>query len=401
MAKKIINALPPGTSLQNGKYIIQKALCQCSYEITYLGKTKFEAKCSLGTYWADTKVVIKELFLKDHNARQGTSVSCCGSLYYHYRWRFWNEARLHCYFQHKNIVEYLKPFEDNNTVYYVMEYNDDDIPPFWLISRKVSDATNNIVLKFKVPKTIDLYETVETVLRKISIMGVDKSDQDRQERKKENELFVFKYNVYGRWKDEEVKQDDTETSSEASVFSTTDTIAGHEYVDLGLSVMWATCNVGANSPEGYGSYFAWGETTKKETYTDLNSKTYRMNLGDISGNPSYDAARANWGSTWRMPTKDEFQELVDNCDWMLTTLNGKEGYRVMSKKNSNSIFLPATNRRRSLSFCLHGKRGNYWSSTPHESDADHAYYLNFSSKVQRIIWRFCRYNGYSVRPVSE
>ena len=394
MAKKIINALPPGTTLQNGKYIIQKALCQCSYEITYLGKAKLETKCSLGSYWVDTKVVIEELFLKDHSVRQGTSVSCCkDSLYLDYNSKFWNEGQRHCNFPNK-------PFAENNTVYYVMTYNDDDIPQFWLISRKVSDATNNMVLKFKVLKTIDIYETVEPVLRKISIMGLNRSDQGRQEWGKEVELSVLKYNVYNRWADRVIRQDDTETSSEASVSSATGTIGGHGYVDLGLSVKWATCNVGANSPEGIGSHFAWGEITKKETYTDLNSKTYGMNLGDISGNPSYDAARANWGSTWRMPTKDEFQELVDNCDWRLTTLNGKKGHKVTSKKNNNSIFLPPTGYRDDSSLMTDGENGAFWTSTPNEQYANSPYGLRFYSRLHDVSG-YPSFYGHSVRPVSE
>ena len=135
------------------------------------------------------------------------------------------------------------------------------------------------------------------------------------------------------------------SSSSVSVSSATGTIGGYGYVDLGLSVKWATCNVGAKSPEDYGSYFAWGETTKKDTYTKENSKTKGKSFGDISGNSAYDAARANWGSTWRLPTKAECQELIDNCTWTLTTYNGKKGYKVVSKKNNNSIFLPAAGGR--------------------------------------------------------
>ncbi len=80
---------------------------------------------------------------------------------------------------------------------------------------------------------------------------------------------------------------------------------GHEYVDLGLSVKWATCNVGATKPEEYGNYYAWGETATKSEYTEDNSLTYGKQMRDISGNAQYDAATANWGGTWRMPTNDE------------------------------------------------------------------------------------------------
>ena len=89
---------------------------------------------------------------------------------------------------------------------------------------------------------------------------------------------------------------------------------GHEYVDLGLSVMWATCNVGANSPEECGGYYAWGETKTKNVYSFENSKTYDKKIADFSGDAQYDAATANWGGLWRMPTKAEADELL-RCKW--------------------------------------------------------------------------------------
>ena len=190
------------------------------------------------------------------------------------------------------------------------------------------------------------------------------------------------------------------SSSKVSVSSATGTIGSHGYVDLGLSVKWATCNVGASSPEGYGSYFAWGETAKKDTYTSENSKTYGKTYSDISGNSVYDAARANWGSSWRMPTKAEFQELIDNCDWTWTTYNGKKGYKVVSKKNNNSIFLPAAGYRNGSSLNYAGEYGYFWSSTPYESGTYRAYSLLFGSGSRSMRW-LNRFYGLSVRPVSE
>ena len=91
---------------------------------------------------------------------------------------------------------------------------------------------------------------------------------------------------------------------------------GHEYVDIGLpsGLKWATCNVGASSPEDYGDYFAWGETSPKAEYTWENSVTYGEQMSDISGNAQYDAATANWGGSWRMPTKEQMEELVEHCE---------------------------------------------------------------------------------------
>ncbi len=114
-------------------------------------------------------------------------------------------------------------------------------------------------------------------------------------------------------------------------------INGHEYADLGLSVKWATCNVGASSPSDYGNYYAWGETTPKGTYTEENSKTYGKNMGSIAGNSQYDAARANWGGSWRLPTASEIDELKSKCKYVWTTKGGVNGYKVTGP-NGNSIF---------------------------------------------------------------
>jgi hypothetical protein len=102
------------------------------------------------------------------------------------------------------------------------------------------------------------------------------------------------------------------------------TYNGHAYVDLGLSVKWATCNVGANSPWHYGDYYAWGETATKSTYTENSYVADIKNHEDINGT-TFDVARIKWGGNWRMPTKTEFEELVDNCSWEWTTLGDAKG----------------------------------------------------------------------------
>ena len=181
--------------------------------------------------------------------------------------------------------------------------------------------------------------------------------------------------------------------------STTNTINGHEWVDLGLSVKWATCNVGATSPSDYGDYFAWGEISTKSSYTENNSKTYKKHMGDIAGNSQYDAARANWGSTWRMPTKKEFQELKDQCIWTWTSQGGHSGYRVTSKTNGNSIFLPAAGGRFRESLFNVGSYGYYWSASPYtNSDGNGLYFYQSYVDPQFNDYRFF---GFSVRPVSE
>ncbi len=178
-------------------------------------------------------------------------------------------------------------------------------------------------------------------------------------------------------------------------------INGHEYVDLGLpsGLKWATCNVGANKPEDYGNYYAWGETKTKYDYSSSNSVTYGKNYSDIGGKSQYDAARANWGGSWRLPTKKELEELENKCTWKWTTQNGVKGYKVTGP-NGNSIFLPAAGYRYGSSLFSAGEDGYYWSSTPDGSDSNGAYYLYFDSSYQGVDW-YRRYSGRSVRPVAE
>ncbi len=192
------------------------------------------------------------------------------------------------------------------------------------------------------------------------------------------------------------------------VFSSVKSFTTEGAVDLGLSVLWASCNVGAESPEEYGDYFVWGETTTKSSYTMSNSVTYGLSTSELESRgiigadgqlaPAYDAATVNWGDDWRMPTLDEMKELVDNCTWEWTTQNGVNGRKVTGP-NGHSIFLPAAGYRFDTSLSGAGSGGRCWSATPY-SDSYHAYYLNFSSDYYD--W-YCSYrvDGKVVRPVSE
>ena len=178
-------------------------------------------------------------------------------------------------------------------------------------------------------------------------------------------------------------------------------INGHEYVDLGLpsGLKWATCNVGASSQEEYGDYFAWGEIETKSKNRESNSETDGKSMSDISGNSTYDVARAKWGGSWRLPTKKEMQELIKECKWEWVKINGKKGYKVTGP-NGNSIFLPAAGYRDGSSLYGVGGEGNYWSSTPYQSNAYHAYRLFFNRSERNVEWD-PRYRGRRVRPVSE
>ena len=181
-------------------------------------------------------------------------------------------------------------------------------------------------------------------------------------------------------------------------------------VDLGLpsGLLWASCNVGAESPEEYGDYFAWGETETKSDYSSSTSVTYGLSISELEsrgiigadGNltAAYDAATANWGGNWRMPTLDEMKELLDECTWEWTTMNGVYGRKVTGP-NGNSIFLPAAGYRYGTSLYFAGSYGYYWSATPY-SDSYYACLLGFDSGYYG--WNdYGRYDGFTVRPVSE
>ena len=196
----------------------------------------------------------------------------------------------------------------------------------------------------------------------------------------------------------------------------------YEYVDLGLpsGLLWATCNVGANAPEDYGDYFAWGETQPKEIY---NWNTYQYYMGDwfnrlikYCNNSSYgyngfadnltillpedDAATANWGSDWRMPTKEEWQELYNNTTVTWTQQNGVNG-RLFTASNGNSLFLPAAGGRNGSNLSGAGSHGYYWSSSLNTNDIVSALEFSFFSGNYTMYGINEREDGKSVRAVRS
>ena len=176
---------------------------------------------------------------------------------------------------------------------------------------------------------------------------------------------------------------------------------GHEYVDLGLSVKWATCNVGATKPEAFGDYFAWGETSPKNSYTESNY-TYSNNPSTLPLNK--DAASVNMGGKWRMPTKKECQELIEKCSLEQITQNGVYGYKVIGP-NGNFIFLPAAGYRSRDELSGNGTSGCYWSSSSHKDeegneDFNYAHYLSFYSDLVRVSY-YNRCNGFTIRGVWQ
>ena len=213
------------------------------------------------------------------------------------------------------------------------------------------------------------------------------------------------------------------------------TYNGHEYVDLGLpsGTLWATCNVGANIPEKFGGYFAWGETMPK-TYYDLSKYKYYnnnnetltkyCNEGSYSDNlttlrPTDDAATANWGNGWCMPIADQWRELLQNTEQHWTTQNGVNGLHFIAN-NGNSLFLPAAGYRHGLELSWVGSDVAYWSSSLSTDNQDYAWsnsgtydFSSFGTESLDYAWDFglgsvgeClnpnpRWVGFSVRPVRS
>ncbi len=195
---------------------------------------------------------------------------------------------------------------------------------------------------------------------------------------------------------------------------------GHAYVDLGLSVKWATCNIGASSPEGRGNYYAWGETKPKSRYdwttykwckgrentlTKYNKqkengvvdKKSRLALSD-------DAAHVNWGGKWRIPTDEEVYELSEKCTWTLVKQKGVYGYKIKSKINGKSIFLPAVGFKNESRLEDFGMMCVYWTSTLDQYDSHvalplYSYVMELSDDGIEYDYWSRRCHGHTVRPV--
>ena len=180
-------------------------------------------------------------------------------------------------------------------------------------------------------------------------------------------------------------------------------------IDLGLSVKWASFNLGASKPEESGNFYAWGEIEPKETYSwgtykwcngtenSINKYTEYVEDNDYNLEPGDDAAHVHLGEEWRIPSMKELRELKNNCIWTWTTQDGVNGYKVSSKVNENSIFLPAAGIHYKTSLLSPGDIGALWSSSYDYEDPPYAGSLSFSS---RLDWSYMeRFYGFSIRPV--
>lgn len=196
---------------------------------------------------------------------------------------------------------------------------------------------------------------------------------------------------------------------------------GHEYVDLGLpsGTLWATCNIGASKPEDYGDYFAWGETKTKEVY---NWDTYKLangnnnklikycyssdygNLGQTDKLNSLletDDPASAWGNGWHTPTRDQWDELLENTTNTWATINSVKGLLFTSKKNRRTLFLPASGFRMHKDISDVDSYGRYWAKSLYTGRPDLAWHLDFYRSHCEMIWNGDRFLGYSVRPVRQ
>lgn len=186
-----------------------------------------------------------------------------------------------------------------------------------------------------------------------------------------------------------------------SVYGQSGQLNGHDYVDLGLSVKWATMNVGSSNPKDFGDYFAWGDTALEKVFND-STYSYSNCIGK-------DIAATMWGGGWRTPTKAEFEELINKCKWIWTS----NGYRVIGS-NGNNIFLPAAGFRYDhvsesdkklnkdekpiSSVRSSGAEGNYWSKSLYSNYPVEAWRLYFKP-VSYVMYRYDRKCKFSIRPV--
>ena len=180
-----------------------------------------------------------------------------------------------------------------------------------------------------------------------------------------------------------------------------------QVVDLGLSVYWASSNVGANTPESYGNYYSWGETNSHSYYNTTNYSFYDknkqeyINIGQIISGTEYDAATVNLGSDWRIPTKEEMEELINKCTWVWGNIGDIYGYTVTGK-NGNSIFLPASWSKSGGFITYLDSYVFLWTATHSNQtgEGEKAYGLE-AGEVPPRIYPKLRYVGCPIRPVTS
>ena len=297
----------------------------------------------------------------------------------------------------------------------------------WLFHITTSAAVSVTTNSFQARSSVSLNENVKS-LSVIPEVGVCYSDKNPQptyvdgkqssDANMEDNNFIveglvsgtlYYYRTYVKLLDEVYYDQNVYTVTTRGAKPQGKIIGDHKFVDLGLpsGLLWAECNVGASSPWEDGDYYAWGETQTKsdyswDTYKWGNSPTkYNSSDGKTTLEASDDVATVKWGKECRMPSRAEFQELYNKCDWTWkSNYNGTSGYLVKGP-NGQTIFLPASGDRSNGDLYYHGSRGYYWSSSLYASNTDYAYSLYFYSDNISPSSYNRWYNGRSVRPVAE
>ncbi len=199
----------------------------------------------------------------------------------------------------------------------------------------------------------------------------------------------------------------TKTSKDNAITTLSEnTIDGHGYIDLGLSVKWASTNLGASKNYELGDCYGWG-SLEKFTTEECSKHTYHKMYNIISGYRDRDVAAKEWGVSWRIPTRNECEELLTECEWIWTNINNVNGYKIVGP-NKNWIFLPATGMvGESLQdIALPGMYGGYWTGLA--EDNNRAFELSFGGGGGAIFGDGMhdigvdeRYAGRYIRPVSD
>lgn len=217
-------------------------------------------------------------------------------------------------------------------------------------------------------------------------------------------------------KEEKTKRGEVESGTDSLTGGNTH--RGHEWVDLGLpsGTKWAMTNVGASSPTDFGQYFAWGETSQKDSYEwnnlkyCIDDKGYGFSkyvtdkqYGNVDDRkelePGDDAAYVNWGKGWRMPSAEQITELLQKCTWDWVSEDEYSGFKVVGE-NGNSIFLPAAGCRHYSTSTLEGKNGFYWSRTLFSRYCNEALFLHFFWRSSDL-YNDARRSGFNVRAVLD
>lgn len=173
---------------------------------------------------------------------------------------------------------------------------------------------------------------------------------------------------------------------------------GHEWVDLGLSVKWATCNIGASTPWEYGNFFAWGEVKPKAFFSEENYSEPILDDYDIAGSNN-DAAHIRWGGAWRLPKSGEFEELIEKCSFKWSTFHNKNGWFVTGP-NGKKIFFPAAGYASEKLSQNSDTWGSYLSSSIDQYDVSKIYDFEFNESKYGKGYGF-RESGHTIRAVFE